>query len=102
EDLKKVPPAPPSLHDTVLFGVVGELEVSVTVAWNSLVLLRATVAGFGEPVVLVVSSIRLPTVSDDDAELVLWAGSPPYDAVLVIYGVAVKVLILSVVFKVVP
>ena len=53
------PPAPPSLHDTVPLGVVGELLVSVTVA---------------------VKVIALPAITDEGLGVttvpVLWGGGP--------------------------
>jgi hypothetical protein len=42
-----MPPPFPSLHDTELVGVIGELELSVTVAMNVTDPPGDTVAGFG-------------------------------------------------------
>ncbi|MHB9161090.1 MAG: hypothetical protein ACYC6W_09480 [Nitrosotalea sp.] len=42
-----MPPPFPSLHDTELVGVIGELELSVTVAVNVTDPPGYTVAGFG-------------------------------------------------------
>ena len=75
EDGLNVPPPIPSLHDTELIGVVGELEVSATVAVNVTVPPRATVAGFGVTDKVVVSSVL--TVRFDVPELVWCVVSPP-------------------------
>ena len=55
--LLKLPPAPPSLHDTFPVAVVGELEVSVTVALNFIVFPSTTDDGFGVTAVLVGSHL---------------------------------------------
>lgn len=46
EDGLNMPPPIPSLHDTELVGVIGELELSVTVAVIFIDPLSGTVAGF--------------------------------------------------------
>ncbi|MHB8601977.1 MAG: hypothetical protein ACYC9R_05000 [Nitrosotalea sp.] len=47
EAWSNMPPPFPSLHDTELVGVIGELELSVTVAVNVTDPPGYTVAGFG-------------------------------------------------------
>lgn len=47
ETWSNTPPPFPSLHDTELVGVIGELELSVTVAVNITEPPGDTVAGFG-------------------------------------------------------
>ncbi len=59
EGLLKLPPAPPSLHDTVPVGMVGELLVSVTFALKVIVFPRATDDGFGVMVVVVLRSLTV-------------------------------------------
>ena len=49
----KIPPAPPSLHDTVPVGVVGAPPVSVTVAVNIIEFPILTDDGFGVMFVVV-------------------------------------------------
>ena len=51
-----VPPAPPSLHDTVPVAVVGELDVSVTCTENVAGLPAVAVPELGVTAVLVVCS----------------------------------------------
>ena len=66
-----VPPKPPSLHATVLVGIVGEPEVSFTLTVNASEP-EDNVAGFGVTVVVV----EWITVSDDVAKLAECALSP--------------------------
>ena len=55
-ELLKLPPAPPSLHVTVLVGVVGVPEVSSTCTVYVIVFPMATVDGLGLTVVVVALS----------------------------------------------
>lgn len=59
----KWPKAPPSFHDTVLVGEVGELVVSTTFTLNVIGLLRASADGFGRMVVEVLSITVMETVA---------------------------------------
>jgi hypothetical protein len=49
----KVPPAPPSLHETVPEGGEGDALLSVTAAVKAIELPAVTVAGLGETLVVV-------------------------------------------------
>jgi len=49
----KVPPAPPSLHETVPVGEVGDASLSVTTAVNVIELPAVTAAGLGDTVLVV-------------------------------------------------
>lgn len=55
KDKLNVPPAPPSLHDTMPSGMVGRLDVSVTVAVNSVPVPWFIVTVFGATVVVVLA-----------------------------------------------
>ena len=70
----KVPPALLSLHVTLPDGVVGELEVSATVAVNVIWVPEFTAAEFGVTVVVV--EWKRFTVNDDTPELAVWLLSP--------------------------
>ncbi len=72
-ELLKCPPTPPSLHDTVPVGMVGELLVSVTFALKVIVFPRATDDGFG---VMVVAVERGLTVNADWPKLEACVVSP--------------------------
>lgn len=72
--LLNVPPAPPSLHDTVPVGTVDvPPPVSFTVAVRVVTLPAVTVVRLGETPVLVE---RVFTVSAEVPELVPWPESP--------------------------
>jgi hypothetical protein len=49
----KVPPAPPSLHETVPVGEVGDTSLSVTTAVKAIEFPAVAEAGFGETFVVV-------------------------------------------------
>ncbi len=72
--LVKLPPAPPSLQDTVPVGADGKVVVSVTMATNAIVFPITAEDGFGEVVVVVVC--RLVTVRTDVAALPECVTSP--------------------------
>jgi len=74
--LLKVPPAPPSLQETVPVAEVGVAEESVTVAVNVNELPAATDDGLGVTAVVVVCGGGLWTVREEDPELVVCVESP--------------------------
>jgi len=74
--LLKVPPAPPSLQETVPVAEVGVAEESVTVAVNVNELPAATDDGLGVTAVDVGCGGGLWTVREDAPELVVCVESP--------------------------